>query len=87
MASESPGAHHAQNKAPRLSKTRFLHGWQCRLRLWNTLHRPDLATPPDDAQQAVFDVGHRVGELAQARYPCGVLVDARAPRRAGCGWR
>ena len=50
-------------------------GWQCPLRLWYAINRPDLAPPPDEAQQAVFDMGHRIGELARERYPGGVLVD------------
>lgn len=59
----------------RLSKSRFMAGVQCPLRLWYTVHRAELAPPPDAALQAVFDTGHRVGELARERYPGGVLVD------------
>jgi len=58
----------------RLSKSRFLAGQQCELRLWNEIHRRELATPWDEAQLAVFDRGTRIGELACARYPGGVLV-------------
>ena len=58
----------------KLSKTRFIAGRQCELRLWNDVHRRDLATPWGDTQQAIFDRGTRIGELAQARYPGGVLV-------------
>lgn len=59
---------------PRLSKSRFIAGWQCPLRLWFTAHSPELATPPDEGLQRVFAQGHRIGKLAQARYPGGVLV-------------
>lgn len=68
-----------QNKGPmqrRLSKSRFIAGWQCPLRLWYAVHRPDLAPPPDERQQAIFDSGHRIGELAQQRYPGGRLIAA-----------
>lgn len=58
----------------KLSKSRFIAGLQCELRLWNDVHRRDLATAWSDTQQAIFDRGTRVGELAQARYPGGVLV-------------
>lgn len=57
-----------------LSKSRFISGYQCHLRLWYDTHRRDLARPPDEALQAIFDVGHRVGELAQRRWPGGGLV-------------
>ncbi len=59
---------------PRLSKTRFLSGIQCHLRLWYEYFERQLATPPDLATQALFDTGHEVGRLAQQRYPGGVLV-------------
>ncbi len=58
----------------RLSKTRFIAGQQCELRLWNDIHRRELATPWGEAQQAIFDRGTRIGELACDRYPGGVLV-------------
>lgn len=58
----------------KLSKTRFIAGRQCELRLWNDVHRRELATAWGDTQQAIFDRGTRIGELAQARYPGGVLV-------------
>ena len=59
---------------PRLSKTRFLAGRQCELRLWNDVYCRGLATPWGETQQAIFDRGTRIGELARARYPGGVLV-------------
>lgn len=58
-------------------------GWQCPLRLWYAVHQPELASPPDEAQQATFDMGHRVGELARERYPGGVLVDVEYRDIAG----
>jgi predicted RecB family nuclease len=59
-----------------LSKSRFCYGLQCLRQLWWRVHEPDapeLVAPP--GLQAVFARGHRVGELAQAEFPGGVLVD------------
>ncbi len=58
-----------------LSKSRFCYGLQCLKQLWWRVHEPkapELAAPP--SLQAVFDRGHRVGELAQAEFPGGVLI-------------
>ena len=59
---------------PRLSKSRFLSGVQCHLRLWYETNRPDLASEPDDVLQAVFDTGHEVGRMACRLYPGGYAV-------------
>jgi len=61
-------------KVPILSKSRFLAGEQCHLRLWYSCFNRDLATPVSPAQQAIFDTGHEVGELATRLYPEGVLI-------------
>ena len=61
-------------QVPRLSKSKFQAGLQCPKRLWLVCHRPDLADSISEAKQAVFDIGHRVGELARTRFPGGVLV-------------
>ena len=60
----------------RLSKSRFIAGSQCHLRLWNDIHRRDLAAPVDDVAQFIFDTGHEVGKLACKRYPGGRDVTA-----------
>ena len=57
-----------------LSKSRFLAGLQCHLRLWHVCFNRDFAAEILPAQQAVFDAGHAVGELATRRYPGGVLI-------------
>ncbi len=57
-----------------LSKSRYVAGLQCPLRLYLSVHHRELATPPSPEAQARFEVGHRIGALAQARYPGGVLV-------------
>ncbi|MEK7236219.1 MAG: hypothetical protein AAB242_06330, partial [Nitrospirota bacterium] len=63
-------------KAPRLSKSKFLSGLQCHKRLYLEVHQPFLATKPDAATQAMFEMGTEVGELARSRFPGGVLVTA-----------
>ena len=63
-------------KAARLSKSKFLSGLQCHKRLYLELHHPSLATKPDAATQAMFDMGTEVGELARSRFPDGILVTA-----------
>ncbi len=60
---------------PHLSKSRFLAGLQCPLRLWYTCYEPKLASETTPAQQAILDTGHEVGELARDRYPGGKLID------------
>jgi predicted RecB family nuclease len=62
-------------KAPLLSKSRFLAGLQCPLRLWNECYNPSLASEITPAQQAVFDTGHEVGRLATQLYPGGILIE------------
>ena len=58
----------------RLSKSRYISGTQCHLRLWYDTHQRDLATAPGEALQAVFETGHEVGEVACKRFPGGHLV-------------
>ncbi|NIM99398.1 MAG: DUF2779 domain-containing protein, partial [candidate division Zixibacteria bacterium] len=60
---------------PLLSKSKFVAGIQCPLRLWYQCYEPELATPPTPAQQAIFDMGTRVGELARDLYPGGALIE------------
>jgi len=62
------------NKDPKLSKSRFLSGRQCHLRLWYSCFNRDLASPVSPSKQAMFDSGHEVGELATRLYPEGVLI-------------
>lgn len=59
---------------PSLSKSRFLSGCQCPLKLWYDTYQRELQPTPDEARQALFDMGTEVGELARRRYPGGVLV-------------
>lgn len=59
---------------PTLSKSRFMSGLQCELKLWNDAFRRDLAAQPSPQLQAIFDAGSAVGRLAQQRWPGGVEV-------------
>jgi predicted RecB family nuclease len=58
-----------------LSKSRFLAGQQCDLRLWYAVNERHLASPPGAVQESLFATGTAVGELARARFPGGVLID------------
>jgi len=60
---------------PLLSKTLFVSGSQCPLRLWNDTYQPERATELSFVQQAILEEGRRVGELARKRHPEGRLVD------------
>jgi len=62
-------------KIPKLSKTRFLAGMQCHLRLWYECYNRDLASETGPVQQAMFDTGHEVGRLATEIYPGGVRIE------------
>ncbi len=62
-------------KIPMLSKTRYQSGLQCPLRLWHTCYNRELATEVSRVQQAIFDMGHRVGELATQLYPGGIRIE------------
>ena len=60
---------------PMLSKSRFLAGLQCPLRLWYQCYDRKLATPASPTQQAIFDMGHEVGVLATKLYSAGLYVE------------
>ncbi len=64
----------AHGTSPQLSKSRFLAGLQCLKRLYLDCHQPELADPVAAGQQAVFDTGTAVGELARQRFPNGALI-------------
>jgi hypothetical protein len=65
----------AHRTPPQLSKTRFGAGLQCFKRLYLECHSPELADPIAPAQQALFDSGTAVGELARQLFPGGRLID------------
>lgn len=61
-------------RPPLLSNTRYLAGRQCKLRLWYQCYEAHLAAEPDEVTQQLTDWGRHIGELAQERFPGGVLV-------------
>jgi predicted RecB family nuclease len=64
------------SKTFRLSKSRFAAGLQCHRLLWWRVHEPDAPElKPDPRQQAIFDQGTSVGELARTYVPGGTLID------------
>ena len=65
----------ARKMKPMLSKSRFVAGLQCPLRLWYQCYNRELATPVSPSQQAIFDMGNEVGRLATRLYPGGVLIE------------
>ena len=62
------------NAHPLLSKSRFLAGLQCLKRLYLESYYRDLADEVAPSQQAIFDSGTAIGELARQRFPGGRLV-------------
>jgi len=61
-------------EVPILSKSRFLAGLQCPLRLWYQCYNPAVASELSPTQQAIFEGGHEVGRLATRLYPGGFLI-------------
>lgn len=56
-----------------LSKTSFLKGLQCQKQLYLYNYHYDWADEISEEQQAIFDRGHYLGQLAQQLFPNGVL--------------
>ncbi len=65
---------------PTLSKSRFVSGNQCEKKLFFDLFRRDLKPEITEEQQALFNSGHRFGELAQQVFPDGTLKEERTPK-------
>ena len=61
--------------SPQLSKSRFMAGLQCLKRLYLECYDRKLADPIDERQQAIFDTGNGVGELAREMYLGGKLIE------------
>lgn len=62
-------------KVIQLSKSRFQAGLQCPKRLFLEVFHHDKKDDTSAAQEAVFDMGQEVGELARTRFGNGRLVD------------
>lgn len=63
-------------KQPCLTKSKFLWGVQCQKLLWHAFNAPDQLPDTSTTQQAIFDQGKEVGELAKQLYPGGIDVGA-----------
>jgi hypothetical protein len=59
---------------PYLTKSRFLAGRQCKKLLWYRVFDKDSIPEVTLGQEAIFDQGDEVGELARKCFPSGVLV-------------
>jgi hypothetical protein len=57
-----------------LSKSNFIRGLQCYKSLWFHYRQPEIRDEISDNQQAIFDMGHSIGELAQQLFPGGIDV-------------
>ena len=62
-----------------LSKSTFMHGCQCPLRLYFHKFKPELRNPEDDEQTAIFAAGTNVGVLAQGLFPGGINAEPPDP--------
>ncbi len=62
-----------------LSKSTFMYGCQCPLRLFMHKFKPELRNPEDEAQEAVFAMGTNVGIVAQGAFPGGIDVSPPDP--------
>ncbi len=69
-------SHGIARLSPSLSKSRYISGLKCPKMLWWMVHEPNAPElQGDDGLQVMFARGHRIGELARARVPGGILVD------------
>jgi len=62
------------SNGPMLSKSRFVRGLQCHKALYLQMHSPELVDPVSPSQEAVFQAGFEVGELAQGLFPGGAFI-------------
>jgi len=58
-----------------LSKSKFLHGLQCPKLLWYEINRKEEMPAVTPQTQALFDMGHKIGELAQQLFPGGIKIE------------
>ncbi len=62
-----------------LSKSTYLRGTQCTKSLYLNKHHPELKDPISDAQQAIFDKGHLIGQYARELFTGGVDASEGEP--------
>jgi len=60
-----------------LSKSTFIKGCQCLKSLYLLKHFPELKEDASEEQQATFQIGHSVGDLARQLFPEGKDASAR----------
>ena len=60
----------------KLTKSKYLAGLQCQLRLWKQVYTPRLYQKPEPGTPQYE--GARIGELARTCFADGVLVDIEA---------
>ncbi len=58
-----------------ISKSKYLVGLQCPKLLWIHYNAKNLLPRIDPQTQAIFDEGHRIGELAKQLFPDGIDLD------------
>jgi hypothetical protein len=66
-----------------LTKSAFLHGLVCNRFFWIYQNDRDRLPAPDEQQQAIFDQGHQIGDLAKLLYPGGIEIDWGSGHEAG----
>ena len=65
-----------------LRRSNYLHGLQCRRRLWYERNRPGRATPTSRPQRRLLDQSREVRRRARCWFPEGMLIDTTDPREA-----
>ncbi|MFP4487427.1 MAG: DUF2779 domain-containing protein [Campylobacterales bacterium] len=58
-----------------LSKSQFIRGTKCHKSLWLYKNRPELREQPDSSQEALFDTGYQVGDMAKMLFLNGVEIE------------
>jgi hypothetical protein len=66
-----------------LTKSAFLQGLGCDRFFWIYQNDREQLPAADEQQQAIFDQGHRIGDLAKLIYPGGKEIDWNAGHQAG----
>ncbi len=62
-----------------ISKSAFLRGVQCFKSLYLKKHKPELEETISDSQQAIFNRGHKIGDLAKDLFPEGTDLSIYIP--------
>jgi len=59
-----------------VSKSKYLNGLQCQKLYWSAYHAKEEIPQADEAQPAIFDQGHKMGNLTNALFRDGIEVRA-----------